>query len=124
MIRTLDEKKWVKVGDAEFQLRFISRKEWRRISAGFSALQLGESASSDEKLNQSLKLMDYYNDLVMLGVCDHKGIIVDGKDFKFSLVDNKVPQDLIDFYDLNKWLVQLGAEIISFNSLADDQKKN
>lgn len=124
MIRTLEDKKWVKIGDVEFQLRFINRKEWRRISAGFSTVSFGEETSQEEKVNQSLKLMDYYSELIMLGVCGHKGIIIDGKELPFELVDNKVPEKLLDLYDLNNFTVPLGTEIISFNALTDDQKKN
>jgi hypothetical protein len=123
MIRTLEDKKWVKVGEAEFQLRFISRREWRRISAGFSVLNF-ESGSEEKKVESSLKLMDYYSELIKIGVCSHKGIIVDGKDYPFQLVEDKVPESLIDFYELNKFIVPLGAYIISFNSLTDAEKKN
>lgn len=126
MIRTLDESKWVKIGELEFQLRFIPRREWRKISAGFSSMDLGnlENQSQDEKVSQSLKLVDYYCELIRFGVCGHKGLIANGKEIEFKLVDNKLPDELIDLYDLNGLTIQLGSEIVAFNALTDDSKKN
>lgn len=133
--RDLSETKIVKINDAEFTIGMVSRRNWRGISsklgiaAGlikkYEGKPFEEMAKDKEFIAASEDMQDVYYDLVKQGVKDHKNLLkADGSKIEFNLVDGTVDPKVLDIYDLNGLLIQLGTEVLNFNTLGGEERKN
>jgi hypothetical protein len=133
----MDETKKIKIGEVEFTIGFISRRVWFAISSRmafcFSNVKKAiekpdeiEKLSPDEMMKANVELMNVYWDVIKHGVKDHTGLFYnDQKPVAFVKDDLGVVSDqTIELYQLNGFFNQLASEIISFNTLTEDAKKN
>lgn len=134
--RDLSETKTIKIDDAEFVIRFIPRKIWRKISGRFSSAMKVLSKypknaplpfDDPECRQMNTELEEVYRDLASYGVARHANLKKkDGSEIQFEtkLEDGRLPDQLLEIYDLNGLLPRIGNEIILFNSMTETDQKN
>ena len=134
-MRDISETKTIKIGDAEFTIGFISRRQWRKMSSRFtepfttiknSRNEDGTFKVSPESMKASEELQDVYLDMIKYSVRDHKNLKRnDGTDISFQKdSDGNVSPLLLDTYDLNNLTAPLGMEVLMFNVMTDSDQKN
>ena len=138
--RELAESKIVEVKGGEFTIGFISRRKFKEISAKMAQCQsyFGDKGITEKALKkldsdsvrQSTETMtELYWDLVKYGVRGHSKLEkADGTQIPYKQEKDGygacVSEETISIYDLNGFLIPLGTEILDFNVLKDDDKKN
>lgn len=133
-IRELTETRKVKIKDAEFTIGFIPRRIWKDLIMRLSALDIlkYKNIGSDKfdikspEFKKSQQVMDeVYWQMVQCAVKGHSDLLnSNGKAIPFVSKDGKVSDDIMDIYDLNSLIYGLGKEIMDFNTLSEDDKKN
>lgn len=134
-VRQITDTKTVTLNDAEFTIGIISRKKWIELWSKLRLFRamLGEIESEGGKAVPQEKLYEAdekfeitFWDLIKHGVKSHKGLKdksgdeVAFKKDKDGLLDDSV----IELYHLNGLFVSLGSEVMTFNSLTEDDRKN
>jgi hypothetical protein len=134
--RDLNETKLVKIGDAEFTVGVISRRLWRNLSIKLGKVsgiiekfkgKKMEDISLDKEFQEvSGEIQDSYFELVRLGLKNHSNLKTgDGKEIPF-VKDAKgfASEATVELYDFNGILIDLGLEVLSFNQVAETERKN
>jgi hypothetical protein len=132
----------VLIDGAEFLLKVIEPKTFRRLSARLSRSRMflnggkpGLSVGDVEKvklddegkyLEAEEMLQDAFREFVRHGVSGHSGIKKKtGEEVLFKADDGGLVSDeTLELYDLQRWILRLGNEVISFNALSEDDRKN
>ncbi|GEM_PF-2986860 len=141
-IRELEDTHVVLIDGVEFLLKVIEPKTFRRLSARLSRSRMflnggkpGLSVGDVEKvkiedegkyLEAEEMLQEAFRDFVRHGVSGHSGIKKkSGEEVLFKADDGGLVSDeTIALYDLQRWILRLGNEVISFNALSEDERKN
>ena len=141
-IRELQDTQNVTIDGAEFVLKVIEPKIFRRLSAKLSRARMllnGGKPSFSQVDFEKLKLeneekylegeemlQEGFRDFVRHGVSSHSGIKrKNGEEVQFKLDESGVVSDeTITLYDLQRWILRIGNEVISFNTLSEDERKN
>lgn len=141
-IRELSDTHVVLIDGAEFLLKVIEPKTFRRLSARLSRARMvlnggkpGLSAADVEKvkledeekyLEAEEMLQETFREFVRHGVSGHSGIKrKNGEEVLFKADDGGLISDeILELYDLQRWILRLGNEVISFNTLSEDERKN
>lgn len=141
-IRELSDTHVVLIDRAEFLLKVIEPKTFRRLSARLSRARMvlnggkpGLSAADVEKvkledeeryLEAEEMLQDAFREFVRHGVSGHSGIKKKtGEEVLFKADDGGLVSDeTLELYDLQRWILRLGNEVIGFNTLSEDERKN
>ncbi len=141
-VREFSDTEKIKVDGAEFTLKVIDPKSFRKLSAklsmartllnggksGFSEsdLEKAKLESEERYLEAEEKLQEAFREFVRHGVSAHSGIKrKNGEDVPFKVGDDGLISDeTIALYDLQRWILRLGNEVITFNTLSEDERKN
>lgn len=133
--RGLSETKVVTIGDAKFTIGIIPRKNWRNVTTKLSiAANLSEKfqgqdpkvvGSKEGAVEASMSLQDAYADLIRYGLRYHDGLTyTEGTPVPFKITDGIVSEETLEFYDLNNLLITIGSEILAFNTMSGEERKN
>lgn len=127
--------------EAKFTIGMVDEDTFRRLQAKLifaKNLLLGEKAFDGENLKQLAdkmeektliadeKLMDVLTDFVAQGVRGHSGIKTkDGTEISFETDDaGLVSKKIITLYRQNRLIIPLALDVMNFNSLSEDERKN
>lgn len=149
--RLMTDTKTVKIADAEFTLRMIDRRTWKKLMVetakttetwrgAYTKLSADDLKKPAEELTMivlqnlspgqiaesNIALYESQWRVIKSGVIAHKGILDrEGKEITLTKDDGGVVADgTIDLYDLRGYFLPLYTEVLKFNNLSDDDKKN
>ena len=125
-LRSTNDQKKFKIGDAEFSIRVLDRKTYSKLLAQFMHARetaktntVEERHASEDALNNALK------EFVRAGVSGHSGIERgDGSPFAFLTDEQGVAPEIVAAYEDQGWIPRLGAEVINVNGLNEGEIKN
>lgn len=142
IIRELTDTGKFKIGTAEFTLRVLDAKTYKRLAsnltsatklltggrAGLRAEDLKEALAfpAEKLLEAEEALQKAYVDFIRHGVAGHKGITRRGGEELFfaQAADGTVHEDTLAVYDLQRWNVRLGQAVMEFNGITEEEEKN
>lgn len=141
IVRDINETKKFTIEDAEFTIRVIPRKVFRKLgmklakgvsrikgqgSDPFTPEKIREFVQSDEGLEAGEALIEAYSEYVRAGVAGHSGIkTAEGAEIPFEKAeDGTVSEKTLELYDHNGLINKLAVEILKFNTLSDTERKN
>lgn len=119
--KTLSATKVVEIGDEKYTIGMISRKEFQPLVAqAADAIEAAKAVGATKEAVSSANTAatEAFREIVRLGVREHSGLQDEaGKDIPFG-------PDSVETYELNGILHQLGVEVINFNVLSEEERKN
>lgn len=142
IVRDTNETTTFKIEDAEFTIRVISRKVFRKLgsklvkviskvrgtddTAALTPERIKEIVSSEDGLEAGEALIEAYAEYVRHGIVGHSGLkTAAGVELPFEKeVDGTVSPKTIDLYDNNGFISKLAVEVLNFNTLSEKERKN
>ena len=141
VVRSIKDTKAVIRDGAEFTIRTLSNGDYTELMARLSLATSLTSSDGDLTTEKLKRLMDQdfpkymewtkardaaYEGFVRAGVAGHRDIVdKDGKQVEFkAAADGRVSEETMELYRSQRWIRQLAVEVIDFNSVSEQERKN